>query len=284
MQPPPTRPVDASGAGCRVVSPLALLRASHPAPGLAVTVLTALLATGAGHDLRSGALVTAAVAAGQLSIGWSNDLVDEARDRQVERPDKPIARGEVTAATVRRATALALVACVVLSLACGWRSAGVHLLLGVGSGWAYNLTLKRTTWSPVPYAVAFGSLPAVVTLALPGHALPAWWVVLAGALLGVGAHLLNALPDLADDATTGVRGLPQRLGGPTVRLVAPVVLLAGSATAVLGPGTPGSAGPWIAFGACVALAVVAMTGRGRIPFIAAIAIALVDVVSLVTST
>jgi 4-hydroxybenzoate polyprenyltransferase len=262
----------------------ALVRASHPAPGAAVTALTALLAAGAGTGWVAGVLVTAAVGAGQLSIGWSNDLIDEARDRQVGRTDKPVASSEVSATAVRRAVGVALVACVVLSLACGWRSAGVHLLLGVGSGWAYNLVLKRSLWSALPYAVAFGSLPAVVTLAQPDPELPAWWVVLAGALLGVGAHLLNALPDLADDAATGVRGLPQRLGGPAVRRIAPVVLLAGSAAAVFGPGAPRSAGPWVAFTACVVLAVVATTGRGRIPFLAAIAIALVDVVSLVTST
>jgi hypothetical protein len=69
-----------------------------------------------------------------------------------------------------------------------------------------------------------------------------------------------------------------------VRRIAPAVLLAGSATAVFGPGAPTSAGPWIAFGACVLLALVATTGRGRLPFLAAIGIALVDVVSLVTQT
>ncbi|MCW2806853.1 MAG: UbiA prenyltransferase [Marmoricola sp.] len=263
---------------------LALLRASHPGPSVAVTVLTALLAVGAGHGLASGALVTAAVATGQLSIGWSNDLLDAARDRQVGRADKPIAGDEVSELVVRRATAAALLACVVLSLACGLESGSVHLLLGVGSGWAYNLVLKRTAWSAVPYAVAFGSLPAVVTLALPDPELPGPWTIAAGALLGIGAHLLNALPDLADDAQTGIHGLPQRLGARRVRLIAPLVLLAGSAAAVLGSGDRGSAAPWAAFGATVVLAVVAMTGRGRAPFLAAIGIALVDVVSLVTST
>ncbi|MCW2848859.1 MAG: hypothetical protein JWR90_2833, partial [Marmoricola sp.] len=106
----------------------ALVRASHPAPGAAVTALTALLAAGAGTGWVAGVLVTAAVGAGQLSIGWSNDLIDEARDRQVGRTDKPVASSEVSATAVRRAVGVALVACVVLSLACGWRSAGVHLL------------------------------------------------------------------------------------------------------------------------------------------------------------
>ena len=66
-----------------------------------------------------------------------------------------------------------------------------------------------------------------------------------------------------------------------MRVLAPAVLLAGSAVATLGPGTPVQAWPWVALGACVVLAVVAVAGRGRLPFLAAIAIALVDVLSLV---
>ena len=53
----------------------------HPGPTVAVTTFTALLAASAGHPLPRGLLVTAAVFAGQLSIGWSNDLIDASRDR-----------------------------------------------------------------------------------------------------------------------------------------------------------------------------------------------------------
>lgn len=259
----------------------ALLAAAHPAPAVAVTVLTALLAVAAGHSLATGALVVAAVGTGQLGIGWSNDLIDAGRDRRVGRTDKPVATGAVPARTVRVATALSLVACVLLSLACGWRAGLVHLGLGVAAGWAYNLGLKRTVWSAVPYAVAFGALTAVVSLALPDPAWPPLWMVATGAVLGVGAHLLNALPDLADDDATGVRGLPQRLGADAVRVLAPVVLLAGSAVAVLGPPGPVPLSAAVAGGLCVVLAAVAVAGRGRVPFHASIAIALVDVVSLV---
>lgn len=259
----------------------ALFGAAHPAPAVAVTVLTGLLAVAAGHGLGSGAVVVAAVATGQLGIGWSNDLVDAERDRRVGRADKPLATGAVAERTVRFATAASLVACVVLSVACGWRSALVHLGLGVASGWAYNLGVKRTVWSAVPYAIAFGALPAVVSLALPHPTWPPAWMVATGTLLGVGAHLLNALPDLADDEVTGVHGLPQRLGAGVVRVVAPLVLLAGSAVAVLGPPGPVPLTAAVAGVLCVALAALAVGGRGRVPFIASIAIALVDVVSLV---
>jgi 4-hydroxybenzoate polyprenyltransferase len=108
--------------------------------------------------------------------------------------------------------------------------------------------------------------------------LPAAWVLAAGALLGVGAHLLNVLPDLADDEATGVRGLPHRLGERRVRVLAPLVLLAGSVVAAAGRATPTA---WVGLAIAAVLAVVAVVGRGRLPFLAAIAIALVDVVALV---
>ncbi|MCU1538749.1 MAG: hypothetical protein JWP82_3100 [Humibacillus sp.] len=263
----------------RVATVRALALTCHPGPTVAVTLLTGLLAWSVGMPWDRRALVTTAVLTGQLSIGWSNDLLDARRDRAVGRTDKPLARGEVTERAVRAATATALAATVVLSLACGWASGTAHIVLVVGSGWAYNLWLKRSVLSPLPYAVAFGSLPAVVTLAAPVPALPPAWVMATGALLGVGAHLLNALPDLADDEATGVRGLPHVLGGPVVRWLAPTVLLVGSAVAAYGPGFDLVGGLLLL--TCVLLAVVAVRARGRLPFMAAIGIALVNAASLV---
>ncbi len=228
----------------------------------------------------SAVVVTAAVLAGQLTIGWGNDLLDAGRDAAVGRADKPIATGALSRRLVQHCLVAAAVACLVLSAAAGWRSGLVHVVLLVGMGHAYNLGLKATVLSWLPYAVAFGSLPAVVSLAGPDHAWPDWWLMGAGATLGVGAHLLNTLPDLADDARTGVRGLPHRLGEGVSRVVAAAVLLTASVLAALGPGSPGAL-TWAALLVVVVLAVVAATGRGRWPFRAAIAVALIDVVLLV---
>lgn len=260
---------------------LLLVRAGHPEPTVAVTVITALLAWSAGSDLRSGALVTAAVFTGQLSIGWSNDLIDAGRDRAVHRADKPLATGSLAGSTVAGAVVAALVACVVLSLLCGVRSGLTHLLLGVGSGWAYNLGLKRTRWSWAPYAVAFATLPAVVSLAVDPSWLPPLWLMLAGGLLGVGAHLVNALPDLADDEATGVRGLPQLLGRRTSQRLATAVLVTASVVAFVGPATRPPAWCWVGLLVVLALAGVALRAPGRIAFHATVAIATVNVVMLV---
>ena len=149
----------------------------------------------------------------------------------------------------------------------------------MASAWAYNLGLKATAWSWLPYAVSFGLLPSVAGLAPGSDGLP-WWVNAAGALLGVGAHLVNVVPDLADDAATGVRGLPHRLGAR--RSVVLAVLLLGGASYAVALGSARLAEPVtvVALVAVTALAVVALVGRGRTPFRAAMLIALVDVAFL----
>jgi 4-hydroxybenzoate polyprenyltransferase len=193
-----------------------------------VTAVTTALAISAGRG-AGAAWVALAVLAGQLSVGWSNDYLDRDRDRASGRLDKPIVAGTVAASTVRVAAGVALLTCIPLSLLSGWRAALVHLT-AVGLAWAYNLVLKRGPWSILPYALAFAMLPAFVTLGLPGHPWPPGWAVAAAALLGSGAHLVNALPDLDDDRRVGIHGLPHRLGhGPSLVAAA---LLMGSAVAI----------------------------------------------------
>jgi 4-hydroxybenzoate polyprenyltransferase len=110
---------------------------------------------------------------------------------------------------------------------------------------------------------------------------PAAWTVATGALLGVGAHLLNALPDLADDAATGVHGLPHRLGARRVRVLAPVVLVGATVVSVVGPAGAVGVRGLVTVVAAVLLGLVALRGSGRTPFVAAVLIAVLDVVSLV---
>jgi 4-hydroxybenzoate polyprenyltransferase len=259
---------------------LALLGACHPGPAFAVTVLAGLLGGAVGLEPGLLALVVAAVLTGQLSIGWSNDLVDLARDRAVGRADKPLADGRVSERTVRAACGLAVVLTVALSLACGWLPGLVHLVC-VAAGWAYNLGAKSTPWSWLPYAVAFGGLPAFVSLADERDQAPPVWMMVAGALLGVGAHVVNVLPDLADDAATGVRGLPHRLGARWSPVVAAVVLVAAAVVIVVGAPVDSTAVAVLALAASAGLAAVALLAHGRTPFRAAIGMALVDVAMLV---
>lgn len=254
---------------------------------MAVTVLGALLAVASGAGTFGVARLTLVFLVGQLSIGWSNDWVDAARDAEVARADKPVAQGQVDRGTVGRAALVAAVLTVPLSFSLGLR-AGVAHLVAVGAGWVYNLGVKATIWSWAPYAVCFGLLPAVVTLSLPGSPRPAWWAMAAGALLGVGAHLANVLPDLEDDRATGISGLPHRLGRTGSTGLACVALLLASAVVVLAPaGSPGAVG-WAALAVTTVLAlagtlVALRTTSSRLPFLLTIAVAAVDVVLLLSS-
>jgi 4-hydroxybenzoate polyprenyltransferase len=262
--------------------PSSLLRAAHGGPALAVTLLSALLALSARLPVDRGVLVVLAVFAGQLSVGWSNDLVDVRRDRQVGRDDKPLATGELAESTIRTACALAVAATVALSLACGWAAGLVHLAL-VAFAWAYNLGLKATVWSALPFALAFGGLPVFVWLAdSPGRLPPAWLTVAAG-LLGIAAHLMNVLPDLADDAATGVRGLPHRLGARASTVLTVLVLLAATVTMTWGStATPVLWIPALVLVGGLAVTTLVVTPTARFPVV--VAIALVDAVLLVVTS
>lgn len=238
-----------------------LVRACHFQPTLAVTTVTTALAVLSGRSAWGCVAVAAAVLAGQLSTGWSNDWFDAARDTATGRVDKPIVSGAVTVTTVRVAALSALAACVPLSLLSGWRAALVHLA-AVGSAWSYNAALKATVVSPLPYAISFGLLPAFVTLGLPGHPWPRPVVMVATALLGVGAHFVNTLADREDDARTGIVGLPQRLSA-TACLLTGVALLAACALAIWSLGGGPAPARAVLLAVCLAAAamVVATTLR-----------------------
>lgn len=265
---------------------LALLQAAHPLPALAVTGAAGALAAGAGQPASGVLKAVLMVLAGQASIGWSNDAWDWRRDAAAGRRDKPVARGAVGPRPVWLAAVGAAGLCVPLSLWYGVAAGLVHLV-AVASAWAYNRWVKATAWSFAPYALSFGLLPVFVVLGLPGTPLPPWWAVAAGALLGVGAHLANALPDLADDLATGVRGAPHRLGPGATRWLATALLVAASVLLALAPDTtPGRLGSVGVLGALVVVGVLAVVGlagrdRSRLPFHAAMAIGLVDVALLV---
>ncbi|MFI5932502.1 UbiA family prenyltransferase [Actinoplanes sp. NPDC051494] len=271
--------------------PIVLLKASHPEPGGAVTLAMALLAIGVGHSAWGVVGVAAAIGATQLSVGWVNDWLDADRDKVTGRTDKPVASGAVSRRTVGTAGLLASLAVPLLGLPFGL-TATVCVTLVALSALSYDWPLKSTPLSVLPYLVAFGLMPAFVVIALPGHPWPPAWLVAAGSLLGGGAHFANVLPDLADDAATGVAGLPHRLGATGSQLAAGGFLLAATLTLVLGPSGPPS---WSGIAAAAAAAVVLplgwYAGRAELArgarrvamFRAVIVVALIDVILLVFS-
>ena len=218
-----------------------LAKASHPLPTLAVTSISIVLAWSVGRSVAGCLLVAAAVFSGQLSIGWSNDAFDGERDKSASRAAKPVVAGLITTRTLWVSSGLALLACVPLSLLNGMLAGFVHLS-AVASAWFYNLALKSTIWSWVPYAYSFGALPVFVQLSVPTltgrNTQVEWWAAVVGALIGVAAHFANVLPDLGYDEVTNVRGLPQRLGKRDSILIIAGLVVSAILVAVIGGSTP----------------------------------------------
>jgi 4-hydroxybenzoate polyprenyltransferase len=260
----------------------ALIITSHPGPSVAIAALTTLLAAQAAPHGIGPELTAPAVLAEQLSIGWSNDACDAARDAAAGRTDKPLARGDIGVRAVWTAAIVAAAAGFALSLVIGPVTAGIYAL-GAVLGWVYNFGLKSSLWSGVLYLIGFGSMPAYAASTLPGHPAPRVTVMVAAGLLGLGAHFANVLPDLAADKAAGVGGLPQRVaarwGPAAVRATALVLLLAASVLLLIGATRVWVAVPGLA--AAVLLAVASARGTGRVPFLAAIGIAAVDIVLFV---
>lgn len=262
----------------------ALARACHPLPTAGVTAVAAGLTLGTDRPLGASSIVIAAVFAGQLSVGWLNDLVDAPRDSHVGRTGKPLVAGEVRPATVRAGAVAAAALAVLLSLPSGLTAAAAHTAALV-SAWAYDLGLKSTAVSALPYAVSFALLPAFVSAGLPGAPLPPPWLMAAAACLGCAAHFVDVLPDLAADAATGVRGLPHRLGPNASRATAAALVLGASALLAFGPpGPPAAAGLAAVPLSAAVLAVGVLADRrrpqSRAAFRAVVLVALIDVALL----
>lgn len=261
----------------------ALIIASHPGPSLAITAMATVLAAQAAPHGAGPVLVAPAMLAGQLSVGWSNDALDAPRDAAAGRADKPVAAGAISVRAVWIAAITSLLAGLAMALAIGVDTA-VILAVIVGAAWAYNLGLKSTWASGLMYLLGFGPLPAYAASTLPGHPAPTWYVTAAAALVGLGAHFANVLPDLAADRATGVDGLPQqvaaRWGAGAVRAIALVLLLSASVLLLVASGPSRRPVAVAGLGAAAVLAVVGARGTGRVPFRAALGIAAVDVVLL----
>ncbi|QNN53878.1 UbiA family prenyltransferase [Nocardioides mesophilus] len=213
--------------------PLSLALAAHPLQALLTTLGLTVAAALSGRAPREWALVAATVLAGQVTVGWVNDVADRHRDRQVGRQDRPVAMEWVDPGTVTFATACVVLLLVPLSVANG-TAAGVAYLLSVAAAWSSNLWFHRTRLSWLPWAVSFGLLPAFLSYGGWGGGLhgapPTVAMTVLAALLGVGVHVLTTLPDLVEDRATGLRHLPLRVA---LRIGAPRLLAIATAYTLL---------------------------------------------------
>ena len=257
------------------------------------------MATGALAALAGGAPATAATLAlamlgVQFAIGTTNDLADAGPDAVV-RPAKPIPSGEVS----RRTAVGVAVATAAVGLALAATRGPVTLAIamaGLGMGLAYDLVLKPTPLSWLPFAVGIPLVPLFAWAGAAGGVPPGGLVLACLAVpAGAGIAVANALADLDGDRVAGTRTIATVLGSERAWRAA-TALLAGTYVAavgmllalgagpgagpgpVLGPGLPGDGGGgavgddvvaaagWAAIAAAAALvALGAWMGRGPAP-------------------
>ena len=200
-----------------------LMQACHFAPSLMVTTVAFLIAQtlwweGPAYVIAFGVLL------GQLVVGWTNDLHDHADDLKHNRTSKPLVSGLITTQQLRTAIFVVTPLAIIVNLLgpLGLKGGAVYLL-GIGFGLAYNFYFKFTALSPLPYVIAFAALPASIVLAVDKT--PPLWLMLAGSLLGVAAHMANVLKDFEEDGQSGIRSFPRIIGERWSRASIAVVLL-----------------------------------------------------------
>lgn len=267
---------------------LGLVTATHPIPAASVTVIVGALMLARDAGLPALAWGVASTAAGQASVGWSNDYLDRRRDAAAGRREKPLVAGTVSPRIVITAAFIAFACCIALTIPLGGAETSV-MAGAVLSAWAYNVGLKGTVLSWMPYAVSFALLPVFVWLATPGSVTPQPWIVAGASLLGVAGHLMNVLPDLERDMGAGYRGLPHILGSRGSLILACLVLAAMLAVVLIAIrvwNDPSFAQISAAAAAAVLVAAVAgsgLRGRHQLGFLLTIAAAGAIVLVLVLS-
>ena len=203
---------------------LGMIKATHFGPTVLVVSISFTLAI-TQLSFPKSFEIALAILAGQCVVGWTNELVDQARDTEAGRSKKPLVSGSVSRKQLQIGVAIALASAISLSFLgpLGTRGGWLHML-GLASATIYNFWAKSTWLSPVPYAISFGALPWAIYSAAAKN--PPAWLVLEFILVTGAFHFLNVLKDLEWDRTQSVLGLPQRIGKKrSIAVVTALVLL-----------------------------------------------------------
>lgn len=196
------------------------VRLIHPVPVLFVmlgTALFGLIAAEGRPEIWRFLLMLAAMFGGQVAIGAHNEWRDREHDAK-HQPEKPIPSGLVDPHRVRPIIAGGLAMGIGAGVALGFWPL-ILFLVGAGSGFVYNLWLKRTPLSGVPYLVGLPLLPIWATMVMDRFEPQLLWLYPLGGAYVVAVHLAQSLSDIEGDTAAGTRGLAVVLGRQQSRQV-----------------------------------------------------------------
>jgi len=154
------------------------------------------------------------VLVGQALLGWFNELVDRRRDAGRAPSGKPLGDGHLDPGTVWFAFTCGVLLLVPLAISNGL-VAGCFYLASVAIGLLGNVILRRGWFSWATWAASYALYPAFLSYGgwggqVTGDAPEPVMVAIAG-LLGIGVHVLCALPGLVADHEDGDRHLALRI-------------------------------------------------------------------------
>ncbi len=187
-----------------------LVRLTHPFPSLLDGAATLAIALLAGGDQPTGARLAIAMVCLQAAIGAVNDVVDAPRD--AGKPGKPIPAGLVPAPLAAGVALGAGLGALALSAASGPATVAVATAI-LAIGLLYDVALRGTGWSWLPFALGIPLLPVYAWLGAVGR-LPALFAVLVPVafLAGAALAIANGLADVERDRDSGSRSVAGRLG------------------------------------------------------------------------
>jgi geranylgeranylglycerol-phosphate geranylgeranyltransferase len=168
----------------------------------------------------------------QLGIGAVNDLVDAPRDAG-RKPGKPIPAGLVPRLVARLVALVAFGLGLLLAASVGPLVAGLAVVV-IAIGLAYDLVLKGTAWSWLPFAVGIPVLPVFGWAGATGGLAPMFSVLVPAAVAaGAALAIANSLVDVERDREAGASSVALALGEGRARGVE-IALLSGIAVAASG--------------------------------------------------
>jgi 4-hydroxybenzoate polyprenyltransferase len=168
----------------------------------------------------------------QLGIGALNDVVDAPRDAG-HKPGKPIPSGLVSRSTGRTIAIIAFGIGLLLASPSGAAIAGLAAVV-IAIGALYDLRLKGTPWSWLPFALGIPLLPVFGWLGATGE-LPSFFGILMPVAVAAGAGLAiaNSLVDVDRDRDAGVTSIAVALGDDRASAIL-IVVFGGIAIAATG--------------------------------------------------
>jgi 4-hydroxybenzoate polyprenyltransferase len=199
------------GSARRRLDPRGVVRLVHPFPSVLDGAVVTGIAWLAGAPPTRAILLGGAMTLLQFAIGAVNDVVDAPADAG-RKPGKPIPAGLVSPAVAISIAILAGLAGLAIVLPMDPRIALIGLVV-LGVGLTYDLRLKGTPWSWLPFAIGIPLLPVFGWLGAAGELPPVFAVVLPIAFVeGAALAIANALVDLERDATAGRSSVASAIG------------------------------------------------------------------------